>query len=539
MYKVIIIDDEEPVREAIKILGKWEELHIKEIIEALNGKEGIELVRQKKPDIVIVDMKMPEMDGMTFLKILEEEHPEIQSIVLSGYNSFEYTRQAIKSKVADYLLKPVNKDELNSALSKCINNISKKREEQHIRIENNIMLNMTIPVLKERIFISIIDGKFHKDEMDLYLKVIENEEKKKCFGVAIFMIMNMKELMNNKFGNNVNLMHSAIVNIINEICSEDVDCFSFPNPSIDKQIIIIFSYDNVLKKDTESLYHSIIKKVILKVRELLKIKAVVCMGKNYSGIEKINDSYKSAQTVLNSINVIDMKEGIYNEVIKNDKQENTSILNSMVLLKGAFEKGGIGYVKSIISEHLYRLEENGYLSFSDACRIIKEFIIIMDDLSSSLGITNNYSFDTDRKNSNEMCYNFSTFKEFEDMLYNIVDVYYMETRDCIKVNENFKVAKIKEYIDKSYSEDIKISMFTDKYYLSREYIMKLFKKEYGCGIHEYVQNVRMIKAKELLNDVNIKIKDISQILGYSDTNYFSKAFKNYYGISPTEYRETN
>ena len=79
-------------------------------------------------------------------------------------------------------------------------------------------------------------------------------------------------------------------------------------------------------------------------------------------------------------------------------------------------------------------------------------------------------------------------------------------------------------------------MFTDKYYLSREYIMKLFKQEYKCGIHEYVQNIRMKKAKELLNDMQIKIKNISQILGYSDTNYFSKAFKNYYGISPTEYR---
>jgi len=96
---------------------------------------------------------------------------------------------------------------------------------------------------------------------------------------------------------------------------------------------------------------------------------------------------------------------------------------------------------------------------------------------------------------------------------------------------------IKEYIDENYCQDIKISMFSDKYYFSKEYLSKLYKKKYGCGIYEYALKLRMERAKELLADPAIQIQEISDRLGYSNNNYFSKAFKNYYNISPTEYRE--
>ena len=98
---------------------------------------------------------------------------------------------------------------------------------------------------------------------------------------------------------------------------------------------------------------------------------------------------------------------------------------------------------------------------------------------------------------------------------------------------------IKEYLDKNYNTNIKISMFADKYFFSKEYLSKLFKSRYGCGIYTYVQGIRMQRAKALLMNPDIKIQSISQRLGYTDNNYFSKAFKNYYGISPTQFRKEN
>lgn len=96
------------------------------------------------------------------------------------------------------------------------------------------------------------------------------------------------------------------------------------------------------------------------------------------------------------------------------------------------------------------------------------------------------------------------------------------------------ICEIKEYIDKNHCSQIKIKMFSDKYFFSKEYLSKLFKKSYGIGIYEYVLKLRMKKAKELLEDNELQIQEISDRLGYSNNNYFSKAFKNYYGISPSE-----
>ncbi len=97
---------------------------------------------------------------------------------------------------------------------------------------------------------------------------------------------------------------------------------------------------------------------------------------------------------------------------------------------------------------------------------------------------------------------------------------------------------IRDYVEKNYATDIKISMFSDKYFFSKEYLSKLFKKQYDIGIYEYALKLRMSRAKELLSNNAIQIQEISDRLGYSNNNYFSKAFKNYYGISPTDYRES-
>ncbi len=96
---------------------------------------------------------------------------------------------------------------------------------------------------------------------------------------------------------------------------------------------------------------------------------------------------------------------------------------------------------------------------------------------------------------------------------------------------------IREYIDRNYSSSIKVSMFADRYFFSKEYLIRQFKEKYGCGIYEYVLQVRMKRAKELLLSSDIKIQDIAERVGYSDKNYFSKAFRTYYGVTPSAIRQ--
>jgi two-component system, response regulator YesN len=123
VFKIIIVDDEKWTRETIKQFGRWEKYGIEVIGEASDGQEGLRLIEEMSPDIVITDMKMPGMDGIELLQVLTERFPHIKLIVVSGYDDFVYMRQAIYSKVNEYLLKPINVDELNLALEKCTNEI--------------------------------------------------------------------------------------------------------------------------------------------------------------------------------------------------------------------------------------------------------------------------------------------------------------------------------------------------------------------------------------------------------------------------------
>lgn len=112
-----------------------------------------------------------------------------------------------------------------------------------------------------------------------------------------------------------------------------------------------------------------------------------------------------------------------------------------------------------------------------------------------------------------------------------------EEKEETNLDPDAVVSIIHDFIDKNYSQNIKISMFADKYFFSKEYLTRQFKAHYGCGIYEYVTDVRMARARDLLLDPEIKIQDIAQRVGYADTNYFSKAFRTYYGISPSAFRQ--
>jgi two-component system, response regulator YesN len=130
MSTLLIVDDENWARETVKELIDLDSLGITKVVEATNGAEAIECIMSAQPDVLLTDMKMPGIDGISLLEVLAKEYPNISAIVLSGYQDFVYTRQAIKSKVIEYLPKPVDETELNEALKKAIFEKRKKQQQQ-------------------------------------------------------------------------------------------------------------------------------------------------------------------------------------------------------------------------------------------------------------------------------------------------------------------------------------------------------------------------------------------------------------------------
>lgn len=140
MYRLLIVDDEKWIREGLRYTINWEELDISEIIEAEDGGEAFEKVQEFSPDIIITDIRMPDFDGLILSSMVREKYPKTKIIIISGYQDFDYTKQAISLGVSDYILKPINENEILETVKKCINAIEKEglRQKEHEDLKTQV-----------------------------------------------------------------------------------------------------------------------------------------------------------------------------------------------------------------------------------------------------------------------------------------------------------------------------------------------------------------------------------------------------------------
>ncbi|WP_372663502.1 response regulator [Cohnella sp.] len=541
MVNVLIIDDEEPLREAIRILGDWEALGVEQVLEATDGKMGLEMLKEHRIDLAIVDMKMPELSGMELLQMIERDYPDLLTIVISGYDDFEYTRQAIHSKVVDYLLKPINRHDLNQALLKAVNVLDAKRKKESEFINQNITLNMSLPKLKEKIYVSIIERSFKNQTNEAFLPLIGADEPGNRFTVSVLRILNLDQIRNSRFHEDVDLLHFAVTNVVNEIAGDKFQCFSFANPKQEREITAIITMKGGYREDM--IFRTIhrMKKVATTLQELFGLVAVAGIGEPYNDVMEIASSYELAKSSIISTDLLRLNGAmVASDSNQVSMRDNYSLSSRIPLIRGAIESGNLHHARSIMGEFVNKWRSVEGCSLGEADRTLQELVILLNDMALELNVAPERLPKSGNSALREIgiSTDFATFDQFVTLLNRILDYYGGEVRYALTANRPFEVGDIKLYIDNHYFEDIKISMFTDKYYLSREYLMKLFKQQFGYGIHEYVQMVRMNKAKELLDDPSLKIQDIAERLGYKDKNYFSKAFRNYYSVSPSEYRDS-
>lgn len=540
MYKVLIIDDEEPLREAIRILGDWEGLEVGEVLEATDGKAGLAILERHKPELVMVDMKMPELNGVEFLRIVEQEYPELLTIVISGYNDFEFARQAIQSRVVDYLLKPVNRHDLNQALRKAIDVLNAKRQIQSESITRNIAFNMSLPKLKEKIYLSIIERNFKKQSNRAFLPLIGADEPNHRFGVLVLRILNMEAVRDSRFNSDTELLYFAVANVINDVAGDSLLCFSFANPKQEREIIAVYTAGGGYPQELAFRAGKLMQQVVSTLSGLFGVLSAGGIGHYCENVLDLADSYEAAVTMIRSIDLLKLKgHAVIGAGGKPAVKDTFSFSSRMPILRSALEAGNLNHAKSVMGEYAKTIKAAESFSFGVADRTLREIVVLLNDTAMDLGVSADLLPSSGEERALRtlgLRTDYATFDQYEGLFLRLTEYYHEQIRRTVASNRPFNVDDIKEYIDKHYFEDIKISMFTEKYFLSREYLMKLFKQQYGYGIHEYVQKVRMEKAQELLDDPSLKIQEISEMLGYKDKNYFSKAFRNYYSLSPSEYR---
>ncbi|WP_068497795.1 response regulator [Paenibacillus kribbensis] len=544
MYNVLIIDDEEPLREAIRIVGDWDHLGIEHIYEATNGRLGLEMLSQHNIDVVMVDMKMPELNGIEFLRAIEKAYPHLLTIVISGYNDFEYTRQAIQSRVVDYLLKPIHRQDLNQALRKAVDILESRKQSENEFISQNITLNMSLPKLKEKLYLSILDGSFKRQANTTLLPLIGADQPGNRFGVSVLRLLNRDEVRRTRFHGDTELMDFAVTNVLAQTSDERLNCFSFPHPRREREVVSVCTLAPGQEEHMAFLLAQVTQKAVANLHGLFGMVVAAGVGQPCTDVMELASAYADAKALIYSTDVLKLEGAsiLHTAPRQTIKSEEVQWTDRLLLIQKDAQTGQANRAKVLLNDLLKPLASGSVFRLQDADRLIREFHFLLREAAVELGASVSASSqkgaleESERGSEGELSADFTSFADYGHRLTRMLELYIAGVQHAQAGNQPFDISDIKKHIDRYYFEDIKISFFAETYFLSREYLMKLFKQQFGYGIHEYVQKVRMDKAKELLSDSSLKIQEISDMLGYKDKNYFSKAFRNYYQVSPSEYR---
>lgn len=501
-YKILVVDDERQEREGISFLIEKYGYPL-EIKQAANGQKALELLKKEKFDIVFTDVKMPIMDGLELSSQVAKNYPETFIIIYSAYSEFDFAKKAMEAGVINYLLKPVEVDEFKKCIEDTIDKIEKNKENC---LQDSKQQEMVREALLYRLFRA---GKVPESDKELLNEYLFGKEKKGCILIFFEFVDNFFEHSSEEFLNMAKAYFKEI--IFSEI---------LPNEAY----LVI---QNEVDMDPARLQEQLKKllKALQKRQECLIIagRKAECMEEMIEQLEQISEIRKDL--FLYGDRIIFVSEGKDNQTMyARDIEEVKSEIFS------AIEAADVDKIREGCAGLRFTLMRNNELSriyiqhllYS----IVKELYDKMPQVEYEDALSMAAEFFSEKKPE----------KVLSDFLAAVDRILTTQERKESKEDSEL-ITRIKRFIHKEYKSDLSLADVSNEVNLAPAYVSHIFKKETGQGIVEYITELKMKKAKQLLEDKSLKIVQIAKSCGYENQSYFNKLFKSFYGMTPKQYRE--
>lgn len=526
MLKILIVDDEYFFRQSLKILLPYESIGLNICGEAKNGQEGLEMVRLHKPDIVIVDITMPVMGGLDMIKIVRDSGYNTKFIILTGYEEFQFARTAVNLGVDEYLIKPIEANELKSSLLKLKQEV--EYEEQKADYVQSLQCKMTemIPLVTRDFLEKLFNGYLflNHDKIKGKLEDLKLNIASPPYFVVAFSGTGAEEDETEELG--------WEANFYDNVCGALADVFPccymyFSYLAVNKYVIVVFS--QVLDEKQEE------------IAKKLEITLDVLFSKGLQTTAGISESFN---------NLTDCSRGMQQAVfaVKNNVIYGSQ---SIIYYKNVSCRYSEGFI--ITTEIKGRLLMALRSSTKDEIeellnRIFLEFIktpINADILKIKCGELLSVCGEFLRESRLDE-YDIPEPEDFLQNVSSLMDIkgkmiaFFLEIMQFAKTNKNSRseriITEIKRLIEDNYSNsEFKLSQISKILYLNYSHICHVFSQYTGTTIGDYLTEVRVMKAKELFDGGIVSVSSVSQKVGYTDANYFGKCFKKKYGVSPNKY----
>ncbi len=521
MIEMIIADDEFNIRQGLLTIP-WNDLGIEIVGVASNGEEALSMVKDQHPDILLTDIRMPKLDGLKLIEAAIKEIASIKTILLTGYQDFNYAHTAIKLGAYGYVLKPSDPDEIIEIVLKAKKQIeledNKKRENEHIRNEfdsnkhlimNSFLFNLLYGRYNDAAAINKKCSALHL-ELENYIVMVLEFEIQDDNNNLIFQLK--EEALNISSGfyksYSVDVNHSTLC-IINDISKD--------KQPTKQEMVFLASEIRSAVRTNYSQYVSIgISRSFGRPEDMSAAfnQALNCLKMKFSlgkgaiiHIEDLADSIKRQD---------DLPLNLDDEILENIKI------------------GNYNKVEKLAREFLFRLAKEQ----NSSEQVIKS--ICFSVLSRSVRIAETQGQACFREYAAQLNSIFTCCKDvgeleefFISTLMSIMDS--IHTKNC--ASKNKAITGILDYIEKSYMNDISLLTLSEHIHMNHIYISRLIKRETGETFLDILTSRRMKKACELLQNPDMKTYEISTLVGIKDSGYFSQVFKKFSGSTPSEYRE--
>lgn len=501
MYKVLIVDDEKNIRLGIQAMIKREYPNFETFV-ASDGQEALESIMENEPDIVITDIKMPRLDGIQLIKQLQEKDITTSLVILSGYDDFTYAKEAIKHKVKDYLLKPVNRNELFKTLNTILEELEQSQKMTYQHMDDYRASQLNYILLNPNIQQEVVEDLYKKMKIKSYPD-----------GYYVGIIEADKDLEGEDFLNKINqLLHSSSGSIpfLDKdgrvtIISADIEQFSMLKEQLGRDRHLIFTI-GISEKEQD-------------LRELKKTYGQAATALKYHFLyprrqiilyENIKDKPDVSSLPLDLINKISNMLGTEreNEIKANLRQ----IMDFDVIANSS-----ISYLENLNKEINETIFKSFFKRLGEESLVTFELLNKIDDI---------YYFD----NFHEY------FHALEDLLMRIHE--YNKQMKSVYSEQKYMDRAI-AYIRENYHKDLNLAVVANYISLNYSYFSHMFKEYIGQNFVDYLKMVRVESAKRLLKETDFKILEISEMVGYKNPKQFARVFRDVEGISPKEYRELN
>ncbi len=526
MLKVVIADDEIRICQLIIALVNWESMGLEVIGTAHNGLEALDLVTAGNPDILITDIRMPGCSGLDLIEKVKEQNPLIQIIVISGYAHFEYAQQAIRFGVGDYLLKPVNKNELNGTLSKLRDQILEQRQSELGQNELQRKAEKDVSLLRKTLAEQLLEQK----KIDCSPEVLkETYQLNVQPGIFQAFYLRMDCGTEELSESSVSVLMIKVREILERALRDR--CFAMLAEEHGLACIGFLNYES---SGTEEIRRAL--KLAVNQMELQKslfhpVNFTIALGSAETQPERLTASMKEASLLIED-RILRGRGRVYERLGHPSGSGRSAVLEQYLRdMTKAVELQSTDLLKEAVQAFTHDLlavrDIRGYevLESTDSAA---EMFAVKTQMSDRISFLETF------RTRSRLLGDADLLAEFlESQLCGYLE---QLTRD--QENESVRpVRKAKQYIQEHYSEPITQEEVSSAVGLSSTYFSVLFKKVEGEGFAKYLIAVRMEKAKEILRESNSSVAEVCRMVGYNDVKHFTHTFEKTVGVKPAVYRK--